>query len=71
MSFFQSKANLDRKILFGKIIHHLDPEIRKMLERGMFGSKDYLFISIYSFIYLFISYLSTFMIFFVAYKLAE
>ena len=26
---YQSKANLDGKILFGKITRHLDPEIRK------------------------------------------
>ena len=31
---FQSKANLDVKILFGKITHHLDPENRKMLVRA-------------------------------------
>ena len=34
-----SKANLDEKILFGKTIHHFDPEIRKMLVRGMFWNK--------------------------------
>ena len=33
---FQSKANLDENILFGKITHHLVPEVRKMLVRGMF-----------------------------------
>ena len=31
MLIYQSQANLDEKILFGMIIHHLDPEIRKML----------------------------------------
>ena len=31
----QSKANLDEKVLFGKITNHLDPEIRKMLRRSM------------------------------------
>ena len=36
----QSKANLDEKILFGKITHHLDPEIRKMQVRGMFGNEN-------------------------------
>ena len=36
----QSQANLDEKILLGIIIHHLDPEIRRMLVRGMFGNKD-------------------------------
>ena len=32
----QSKASLDDKILFGKISHHLDREIRKMHVKGMF-----------------------------------
>ena len=36
----QSKANLDEKILFGKITHHLDPEIGKMLVRGMHWNTD-------------------------------
>ena len=40
MLIYQSKANLDEKILFGKITHHLNPEIRKMLVRSMFGNKD-------------------------------
>ena len=40
MLMYQSKANLDEKILFGNITHHSDPEIRKMLVRGMFGNKD-------------------------------
>ena len=31
MFMHQSKANLDEKILFVKITHQLDPEIRKML----------------------------------------
>ena len=31
----QSKDNLDEKILFGKITHHLDPEIRRKLSRGV------------------------------------
>ena len=43
MSINQSKANLDEKILFGKITRHLDPEIRKMLGRGMFREKDSIF----------------------------
>ena len=30
----QSKTNLDEKILFSKITHHLDHEIRKMLAKG-------------------------------------
>ena len=37
---YQSKANLDEKILFGETTHHLDPEIRKMLVRGMFGNEN-------------------------------
>ena len=36
MLICQSKANLDEKILFGKITHHLDPGIRKVLLRSMF-----------------------------------
>ena len=40
MLMYQSKGNLDLKILFGNITHHSDLEIRKMLERGMFGNKD-------------------------------
>ena len=36
---YQSKANLDEKILFAKITRHLDPEIRKMLEGASFGIK--------------------------------
>ena len=36
MFIYQAKANLDEKILFRKIIHHLDPEIRKMLVRGLY-----------------------------------
>ena len=43
MLIYHSKANLYKKILFGKITHHLDPEIRKMLVRGMFGNKDSIF----------------------------
>ena len=39
MLIYQSKANLDEKILFSKITHHSDPEIRKMLVNGMFGNK--------------------------------
>ena len=34
---YQSKANLDEQILFDKIIHHLDPEIRKMPVMGCMG----------------------------------
>ena len=31
MLIYQSKANLDKKSLCGKITYHLDPEIRTML----------------------------------------
>ena len=34
VSINQSKANLNVKILFGKITHLIDPEIRKMMKRG-------------------------------------
>ena len=37
---YQSKANLDEKILFGKIAHHLGPEIRKMQVNSRFGNQD-------------------------------
>ena len=40
MSIYQSKANLCVKILFGKLTHHLDPKIRQILIRGMFGNED-------------------------------
>ena len=36
MEMYQSKANLGEKMLFDEITHHLDPEIWKMLARGMF-----------------------------------
>ena len=36
---YQSKANLDEKILFDKITHQLDPEIRKMPVRGLYGNQ--------------------------------
>ena len=35
----QSKVNLDKK-MFGSIPHLTDPEIRKMLVKGMFGNKN-------------------------------
>ena len=41
MLIYQSKANLDEKILFAKITRHLDPEIRKMLIRSMLGDKGF------------------------------
>ena len=34
------KTNLDEKILFAKITHQLDPVIRKMLVRDMFGNDN-------------------------------
>ena len=36
MLIFQAKANLHGKILFGKIIHHLSPEIERMLLRRIY-----------------------------------
>ena len=39
MLIYQSKANLDVKILFGNIARLIDPEIRKMLEKGFVWSK--------------------------------
>ena len=39
MLIFQSKANLDEKILFGKITHHLDPEILKSWYEACFGTR--------------------------------
>ena len=41
MLIYQSKANLNVKILFGKITHYLDPEIRKVLVlvNGKFGNE--------------------------------
>ena len=37
---YQFNANLDEKILFGKITRLVDPEMRKMLERGFYGHED-------------------------------
>ena len=34
------KAILDENILFGKVTHHLDPEIRKILVNGKFSNGD-------------------------------
>ena len=36
---YQSKASLDKKILFDKITHHLDLEISKMPVRGLYGNR--------------------------------
>ena len=40
---YQSKNNLDVKFLFGNITHFIDPEIKKMLERVLYGNQDYTF----------------------------
>ena len=40
MFICQSKANLDMKILFSIITHHLDPEIRQMLINGKYGNDE-------------------------------
>ena len=39
MFIYQSKANLDEKVFFSKITHHLDPEIRKLLVNGTVGTR--------------------------------
>ena len=39
MLIYQSRANLDENILFGKITHHTNAEIGKMLVRSMFGNR--------------------------------
>ena len=45
MLIYQSNINLDEKILFGSILHPSDPEIRKMLVKGMFGNNSFTFYS--------------------------
>ena len=40
MVIYQSKADLDVKILLGNIIHFIDPKIMKMMERGLYGNQD-------------------------------
>ena len=40
MLIYQSRTNLDENNFVWSIINHLDPEIRKMLVRGMSGNKD-------------------------------
>ena len=37
---YQSKVNIDEKILSGNIPHLIDPEIRKMLVKGKFRNKN-------------------------------
>ena len=39
MLIYQSKANLDEKILFGNIFHLVNSEIMEMLEKDLFGNK--------------------------------
>ena len=41
----QSKVNLDEEIAFGSIPHVTDPEIGKMLVKGMLGNKNSTFYS--------------------------
>ena len=45
------RANLDEKILFCKITHHLELEIRKMPVKGMVWEQDF-YIQFWSVIYL-------------------
>ena len=40
MLIYQSKAKLDVRILFSNIKHLIDPEIRKMLGKGLYGNHD-------------------------------
>ena len=35
MLIYLSKADIDVKILFGKVTHFIDPEIRKLLIMGL------------------------------------
>ena len=51
MLIYQSRVNLDEKVLFGNISHLIDPGIRKMLVKGMFGNKTF-HIPFWSMIYL-------------------
>ena len=44
MLMYQSKGNLDEKILFGKIPHLIDQKIKKIPVKRMFGNKDSTFI---------------------------
>ena len=43
MLIFLSRANLDEKILFGKIIRHLDLEIWKMRVKSVFRNEKSIF----------------------------
>ena len=40
---FQIKANSAVKIVFGKITHHFEPEVRKMLVRKVHGNDNSIF----------------------------
>ena len=40
MLIYQSEGKVHVKFLFSKITHHLDPEIRTMLGKGVFGNED-------------------------------
>ena len=40
MLIYQSKADLDEKVLFGSIAHFIDPEIRKMLVQCILGNEN-------------------------------
>ena len=48
ISTSQSKINLDVQILFGKIIHCLDPEFRKQPLRALDRSRNSTFSSVIS-----------------------
>ena len=39
MFIYQSNINFDGEILFRKIAHHLDPEIKKMLVKGIIRTR--------------------------------
>ena len=41
MLIYQSKANLDGKVLFGKITLLEDPKIRDMPVRGLYGNREF------------------------------
>ena len=45
MSIDQSKAILEEIILVCNIAHRINPEIKKMLETGLFGDQDSTFYS--------------------------
>ena len=43
MLIYQSKANLVEKMLFGNMTHLKGPEIRKMVERALYGNQNFTF----------------------------